>query len=75
MHVEEVDIVMFPDGRMDAKNAAKYLGLKEKTLAMMRSTGTGPRYIKRGKIFYFKADLDAWLAEGGRLISTAQALT
>lgn len=72
--VESISIHMFPDGRLDTKNAALYLGLKEKTLAMMRGTGSGPRFIKRGRIFYFKEDLDAWLNADGRLISTAQGL-
>ncbi len=66
-------ISMFPDGRLDAKNAANYLGLKEKTLAIMRGHGTGPRFIKRGRIFYYKEDLDAWLNAAGRVLSTAQA--
>jgi len=35
--LESLVIQMFPDGRLDTKNAALYLGLKEKTLAMMRS--------------------------------------
>ena len=59
--IESIAVTLFPDGRLDAKNAARYLGLKEKTLAMMRGQGTGPRFIKRGRIFYYKEDLDAWL--------------
>lgn len=72
LEIESISIKIFPDGRMDVKNAAAYLGLKEKTLAMMRSSGTGPKFIKRGRIFYFKEDLDAWINSQGRLISTAQ---
>jgi len=72
--ITAIEIVMFPDGRLDTKNAAFYLGLKEKTLAMMRGYGTGPKFIKRGRIFYFKEDLDAWLNANGRLTSTAQSL-
>lgn len=72
--IQSLQIFMFPDGRFDAKNAANYLGLKEKTLAMMRGNGTGPRFIKRGRIFYFRDDLDAWLNANGRLLSTAQVL-
>ena len=68
-----VPICIFPDGRLDTKNTACYLGLKEKTLAMMRGNGKGPRFIKRGRIFYFKSDLDAWLNSQGRLLSTVQA--
>lgn len=72
--IESINIRMFPDGRLDSKNAATYLGLKEKTLAMMRGNGTGPKFIKRGRIFYFKDDLDEWLNESGRFKTTAQAL-
>jgi hypothetical protein len=64
-------VMVLPDGRMDTKNAAQYLGLSDKTLAMMRSSGTGPIYVKRGRIFYYQADLDQWLQDG-RIISTAQ---
>jgi hypothetical protein len=72
-HVRQVDIMVFPDGRLDTKNAAAYLGLSEKTLAMMRCQGTGPRFIKRGRVFYYQEDLDAWLAQAERVTSTAQA--
>lgn len=71
--IEAVQITMFPDGRLDVKNAALYLGLKEKTLAMMRGYGSGPKFIKRGRIFYFKEDLDNLLNAEGRMMSTAQA--
>ena len=66
-------IDIYPDGRMDGHNAVDYLGVKEKTLAMWRASGIGPRFIKRGRIFYYKEDLDAWLNEYGRHRSTAQA--
>jgi hypothetical protein len=61
----------FPDGRLDAKNAALYCGLSVKTMAIKRCQGTGPTYVKRGRIFYFKDDLDRWLS-AGRVNSTAQ---
>lgn len=67
-----IEVVTFPDGRMDVPNASSYLGLGEKTLAMMRCQGTGPKYIKRGRIFYFKEDLDEWLLSNGKLSSTAK---
>ena len=73
MQIETVVVKVLPDGRMDSRNAATYLGLSEKTLAMARCNGTGPRFIKRGRIFYFQEDLDDWLNASGRLISTAQA--
>ncbi|WON75154.1 helix-turn-helix domain-containing protein [Nitrosospira sp. Is2] len=67
------EIHLYPDGRLDTKNASSYIGLSEKTLAMMRCSGTGPSFIKRGRIFYFKEDLDRWLNEEGKFRSTAQA--
>jgi len=59
-----------PDGRMTTANAALYLGLSVKTLACMRSQGTGPPFIKLGRIFYWRQDLDAWIAHAPRLTST-----
>ncbi|MBF0454185.1 MAG: helix-turn-helix domain-containing protein [Magnetococcales bacterium] len=73
MKIETVTVKVLPDGRLDTRNAAAYLGLSEKTLAMARSNGTGPRFVKRGRIFYFKEDLDAWVNAHGRMQSTAQA--
>lgn len=67
------EVMIFPDGRMDTRNAALYLALSEKTLAMLRCQGTGPKFLKRGRVFYFKSDLDDWLNAPGRYRSTAQA--
>lgn len=64
-----------PDGRMDTKNTAIYTGQKEKTLAQKRSDGTGPPFIKAGKIWYYKEDVDEWLAARERVTSTAQDRT
>ncbi len=72
-HIEPVKIIVFPDGRLDTANASQFLGLSEKTLAIMRSQGTGPRFIKRGRVFYFLEDLNAWIGENPRVKSTAQA--
>lgn len=69
--VDTISVLVLPDGRMDTKNAARYLGLREKTLAMLRSAGEGPGYVKRGRVFYFKQDLDTWV-HAGRVTSTAQ---
>lgn len=70
-HIEFKSILILPDGRMNTRNAALYLGLSEKTLAMMRSGGTGPAYVKRGRVFYYQEDLDQWL-KAGKVVSTAQ---
>jgi hypothetical protein len=49
---------------MDRENAALYLGLKPKTLAMWAMDGKGPRMKKVGsRCFYFKGDLDAFIAD------------
>jgi hypothetical protein len=66
-------VTMYPDGRVDTRNASIYIGLSAKTLAMMRCNGNGPKFVKRGRIFYFREDLDDWLNANGRFTSTAQA--
>ena len=63
---------VLPDGRMDRRNAAQYLGFSVKTLAMHASRGTGPRFVKLGRVFYFKEDLDAWVNAHRRATSTTQ---
>ncbi len=67
-----IEVVVLPDGRLDVPNAATYLGFSEKTLAMHRVNGTGPKFIKRGRIFYYRDDLDAWIQEAGKRTTTAQ---
>ena len=67
-----IEVEVFPDGRMDVANAADYLGFSQKTLAMMRCQGTGPKFIKRGRVFYFKEDLDDWILSDGKRTSTAK---
>jgi hypothetical protein len=73
MEIQRVQVVSFPDGRLDTHNAAKFLGLSTKTLAMLRSAGTGPKFVKRGKVFYFIDDLQSWVNAQPRVSSTAQA--
>lgn len=58
---KESALRILPDGRMTRRNAARYLGLSEKTLAMYASRKTGPKFVKPGRTFYFKQDLDAWV--------------
>lgn len=53
--------------RMTPKQAGDYLGLSTRTLANMRSQGTGPAYMKPwGRVYYQKVYLDAFLAKGFR---------
>ena len=73
VELKPVGIHMYPDGRLNAKSAAAYLGMSEKTLANHRWRGTGPRFIKPGRVFYYLEDLKAWLERACRVVSTAQA--
>ena len=60
--VEHVPIRILPDGRMTREDAARYLGMRPKTLAMWTLAGKGPRSIRvGGRRFYFLADLDAFI--------------
>ena len=61
--VEQVRVRVLPDGRMDRKNAAKYLGVAVKTLAMWQLHGKAPpSRLVGGRRYYFKAALDAFIA-------------
>lgn len=60
-------VFIHPDGRMDRKNTAIYLGFAPKTLADWATKSIGPNYIMiGGRVFYFKQDLDNWIAEQPR---------
>lgn len=60
--MEAVRCRVLPDGRMSRDDAAKYLGLKVKTLAMWSLAGKGPRAVKvGGRVFYYRNDLDAFI--------------
>ncbi len=65
--IEEVNIEVprvrvLPDGRMTREDAARYLGLKPKTLAMWSIEGKGPQSVKvGGRRFYFQEILDAFI--------------
>jgi hypothetical protein len=57
-----VRVRVLPDGRMDRKNAAQYVGCQPKALAMWALQGKGPRSVLLGgRRFYFKCDLDAFV--------------
>ncbi len=59
---DEVRVRILPDGRLSRKDAARYLGLKPKTLSMWALAGKGPTVTRvGGRRFYFKADLDAFI--------------
>lgn len=66
MEVDTVRVQILPDGRMDTKNAAAYVGVSVNHLEKMRWKGSGPRFVKLGakRVFYFKDDLDVWIRSG-----------
>ena len=67
--VEQVKVRVLPDGRLSRKDAARYLGRAEKTLAMWALQGKGPRQVKvGGRVFYYQEDLDAFIS-GGPLLA------
>ncbi len=69
-----MNIHIYPDGRMKAKDASIYTGFSEGTLANWRVTGKGPQFIRRGgRIFYLKSILDEWLLGDGMSQNTVQA--
>jgi hypothetical protein len=63
--IESVTVRILPDGRLSREHAARYLGLKDKTLAMWHLQGKGPKSIKvGGRRFYFQDELDRYIREG-----------
>ena len=57
--VDQVRVRVLPDGRMTRKDAALYLGVAEKTLAMWQLQGKGPRSVLvGGRRFYYQNELD-----------------
>ncbi len=59
------DPPVLPDGRMTARSAASYLGLTLRTLENKRSNGTGPKFVKAGKIFITATTLTNGYVHGG----------
>ena len=49
---------------LNTKELASYLGVAVSTLLLYRAEGTGPRYIKMGRLVRYRVDdVEAWLAE------------
>ena len=59
---ETVRVRILPDGRMTRRDAARYLGFAEKTLAQWQLYGKGPASkLVGGRRFYFMDVLDAYV--------------
>jgi excisionase family DNA binding protein len=62
-----------PSAVLSPREAARYIGVAQATLAKMRCWGGSPPYYKLGrKVAYERATLDAWLTER-RVKSTSDA--
>ncbi|HEY0941898.1 MAG TPA: helix-turn-helix domain-containing protein [Steroidobacter sp.] len=48
--------------RMTPAQAAEYLGVSPHTLRNWRAAGTGPAFYAMGRVFYWRRDLDAFVA-------------
>ena len=60
--LEVVRVRVLPDGRMDRRNSAMYLGVAEKTMAMWKMHGKGPRVVMvGGRVFHYLSDLDDFI--------------
>ena len=60
--IETPRVRILPDGRMTRDDAATYLGVKSKTLAMWQMNGKGPRSVLvGGRRFYYNDSLDAFI--------------
>jgi len=60
--ITQVLVRVLPDGRMTRRDAAAYLGLREKTLAMWQLQRKGPAGRKvGGRVFYLRDDLDRFI--------------
>ena len=69
VEIEKPRVRILPDGRLSREDAATYLGLKPKTLSMWQLAGKGPRAVRvGGRVFYYQADLDAFIS-GGPLLA------
>jgi hypothetical protein len=59
---------------MRTRQAADYLAIPVSALTKMRLTGTGPLFVKAGRIVvYRKADIDKWLEARVRQCTLEQA--
>jgi len=60
--IEHVKVRVLPDGRMTRRDAARYIGVEDKTLANWDLMKKGPpSVLVGGRRFYYKARLDAFI--------------
>lgn len=63
--IQQVRVVVLPDGRMDRASAAAYIGCAPQTLAAWAVKKIGPRPIRvGGRAYYKKTEIDRFIASG-----------
>ncbi|MGE8132716.1 helix-turn-helix transcriptional regulator [Novosphingobium subterraneum] len=64
--IAQTTICITPDGRLTRRQAARFLGVAERTLANWRSRRCGPPQIKiGGKVFYRLSELQLFVGATG----------
>ena len=63
--IKDGEATLFPQKPLTLKEAALFLNLSPKTLYGYTSRKAIP-FIKRGKLYFYLPDLEAWLKEGSR---------
>lgn len=60
--IAQMTVVLLPDGRFrNDADAARYIGCAPATLRTWRAQGRGPRYVKAGRVWYYREHVDVWL--------------
>lgn len=61
--IQHITIKVLPDGRVSARDAAAYLGMKQSTLRKWRCIGRGPAWMTLdGRAYYKLAGLQEYVA-------------
>jgi predicted DNA-binding transcriptional regulator AlpA len=63
------------DQLLDQKTAARFLSVSVRTLERYRVTGTGPRWVRLGRLVrYREHDLAAWIEENSHFSTSEPKL-
>jgi hypothetical protein len=67
--IEQIGVVVLPDGRMSRADTARYIGCTTQTLAAWAMKKIGPPQIKvGGKSFYRKNEVDRFIRGDGEAV-------